>query len=81
MVQRGTLRVQWGYSQGTVGVQSGHSRGTAVLVMCGGGGGGVCVCVVCGGDSGGCGSDCGGGSNQLLYESIFALSVKFRHIQ
>ena len=41
----------------------------------------VCVCMVCGGDSGGCGSDCGGGGNQLLHENIFALSVKFRHVQ
>ena len=46
-------------------------------------GGGVCVyvCVVCGGDSGGCGSGCRGGGNQLLHESIFALSVKLRHVQ
>ena len=48
------------------------------------GGGGRVVCVVVGG--GGrvvvCGvvAVCGDG-NQLLHESIFALSVKFRHVQ
>ena len=44
--------------------------------MCVDAGGGV----GCG--SGGGGSDCGGGGgNQILHESIFALSVKFRHVQ
>ena len=41
----------------------------------------LCVCMVFGGDSGGCGSGCGGGDNQLLHKSIFALLVKFRHVR
>ena len=44
-----------------------------VVVVC------VCVCVCVCGDSGGSGG--GGGGNQLLHETIFALSIKFRHVQ